>query len=72
MSIKQWETLANEALADAREWKYRAQVAEDNARRLIRALEALLAEADLGEVGEETQPIVDRARAAIAAARGAQ
>ena len=69
MSIKQWETLANEALADAREWKYRARVAEDNARRLLAATQALLAEADLGEVCEETQAVVDQARAAIAAAR---
>jgi hypothetical protein len=37
---------------------------------LLAALEALLEQADLGEVCEETQPIVDQARAAIAAARG--
>lgn len=37
---------------------------------LLEALEALLEQADLGEVCEETQPIVDQARAAIAAARG--
>ena len=79
MSIKQWETLANEALADAREWKHRARVADDTARRLLLALADLLDQADMGEVcecgrcvhkGEETQPIVDQARAAIAAARG--
>lgn len=37
---------------------------------LLSALEALLEQADLGEVCEDTQPIVDQARAAIAAARG--
>ena len=70
MNSKQWEPLANEALADAREWKHRARVADDTARRLLLALAALLDEADLSEVCEETQPIVDQARAAIAAARG--
>jgi phage shock protein A len=70
MSSKQWETLANEALADAREWKHRARVADDTARRLLLALAALLDEADMGEVCEETQAVVDQARAAIAAARG--
>jgi hypothetical protein len=72
MSAKQWETLANEALADAREWKHRARVADDTARRLLLALAALLDEADMGEVCDETQAVVDQARAAIAAARGAQ
>ena len=37
---------------------------------LLAALEALLDQADLGEVCEETQAVVDQARAAIAAARG--
>lgn len=38
------------------------------APELLAALEALLDQADLGEVDEETQPIVDQARAAIAKA----
>lgn len=67
---KQWERMATEAIQDAGEWKHRARVAEDSARKLLRALEALLEQADMGEVCEETQPIVDQARAAIAAARG--
>lgn len=76
---KQWERMATEAIQDAGEWKHRARVAEDIARKLLRALEALLEQADMGEVcecgrcvhkGEDTQPIVDQARAAIAAARG--
>ncbi len=36
---------------------------------LLAALEALLEQADLGEVDEETQPIVDQARAAITKAK---
>ena len=39
---------------------------------LLAALEALLEQADMGEVCDETQSVVDQARAAIAAARGAQ
>ena len=42
----------------------------DIVAQLVSALEALLEQADLGEVCEETQPVVDQARAAIAAARG--
>jgi hypothetical protein len=37
---------------------------------LLSALQGLLDEADLGEVTEETQPLVDAARAAITAATG--
>ena len=70
MSDKQWERIAAEAVTDALHWKHRARVADDTARRLLLALAALLDEADMGEVCEETQPIVDQARAAIAAARG--
>lgn len=69
----------------ARAWLYASALADiaDIARRytpapsvdvvplLLSALEALLEQADMGEVSEETQPIVDQARAAIAAARGA-
>lgn len=40
------------------------------ASELLAALVALLEQADLGEVDEETQPIVDQARAAIAKATG--
>ena len=41
-----------------------------SAPELLAALEALLEQADLGEVDEETKPIVDQARAAINKARG--
>ena len=49
---------------------------ESNARliaaapELLSALEALLEQADLGEVDDETRPIVEQARAAIAKANG--
>jgi len=46
-------------------------VRDDRVQGLVAALEALLEQADMGKVSEETQPIVDQARAAIAAARGA-
>ena len=38
MSAAQWERLADEAIADAREWKIRARNAEDNARELLAVL----------------------------------
>lgn len=41
-----------------------------SAPELLAALEALLEQADLGEVDEETKPIVDQARAAIRKATG--
>jgi len=50
--------------------------AEPNARlmsaapELLEVLEALLEEADMGEVDERTQPLVDAANAAIQKARG--
>jgi len=69
---KQWERIAADAVTDTLQWKHCARVAEDNARKLLAALEALLEQADMGEVCEETQTVVDQARAAIAAARGAQ
>jgi hypothetical protein len=71
---KQWETLAGEALADAWQWKQRARIADDNARQLLRALEA--AESFMsGFENDDMQepPVTDRLtliRAAIAAARG--
>jgi hypothetical protein len=40
------------------------------APELLEALEALLEQADLGEVDEETKPIVEQARHAIAKAKG--
>jgi hypothetical protein len=67
---KQWERIAADAVKDTLYWKHRARVADDTARRLLLALADLLDEADLGEVSENTQPVVDRARAAIAAAKG--
>ena len=66
---KQWEQIAVDAVKDTLYWKHRARVADDTARRLLLALADLLDEADLGEVSENTQPVVDQARAAIAAAR---
>jgi len=40
------------------------------APELLAALEALLAQADLGEVNEETAPIVAQARAVLAKVNG--
>lgn len=74
MSAAQWERLANEALADAREWKTRARNAEDNARELLTALQAILplaqAQSDYcdGAYGRD----IDSALEAIAKATGGE
>ena len=60
------------ALADIADIAHRYTQAHrvDVVPLLVSALEALLEQADMGEVCEETQSVVDQARAAIAAARG--
>jgi hypothetical protein len=48
--LKKWMDLADEAIADAGEWKDRARKAEKERDALLAALQALL-DADVGRVG---------------------
>ncbi len=65
--MKKLESVSGELLAQLSGKKVRTlqPVANDLITELREALEGLLGQADLGEVDEETQPIVMRAKSAV-------
>ena len=57
-------------LANLREYGYTIHPGFIDGHRLVQLRERLLEQADMGEVDEETRPVVEKARAAIAKALG--
>ena len=68
----EWRLKDGSLICEMRDCQNQEQLARlfSSAPELLEALEALLEQADLGEVDEDTKLIVDQARASIRKARG--